>query len=64
VASLWTVSDESTALLMGRFYSSLRTGAAPAVALRTAMLEIRKQYDHPYFWAPFMVIGDGLTSGT
>ena len=64
VASLWTVSDESTARLMERFYAGLRRGAAPAVALREAMLAIREQYDHPYFWAPFMVVGDGLTSGT
>lgn len=63
VASLWTVSDESTARLMGRFYGSLRDGAAPAEALRAAMLAIREQYDHPYFWAPFVVVGDGLTSG-
>jgi tetratricopeptide (TPR) repeat protein len=62
VASLWTVSDESTARLMERFYASLKGGAAPAVALREAMLEIRQQYDHPYFWAPFLVTGDGLTS--
>ena len=64
VASLWTVSDASTAQLMERFYASLRTGEPPAVALRAAMLEIREQYDHPYFWAPFLVIGDGLTAGT
>jgi CHAT domain-containing protein len=63
VASLWTVNDESTALLMERFYRTLRQGVAPAVALREAMLEIRQQYDHPYFWAPFLVTGDGLTSG-
>ena len=25
------------------------------------MLELREQYDHPYFWAPFVVVGDGLT---
>ena len=63
VASLWTVSDESTARLMERFYASLRTGEPPAVALRAAMLAIRDRYDHPYFWAPFMVVGDGLTAG-
>ncbi|MGE3913134.1 MAG: CHAT domain-containing protein, partial [Chloroflexota bacterium] len=63
VASLWTVSDESTSRLMERFYRSLRTGAAPAEALREAMLAIREQYDHPYFWAPFMVVGDGLSTG-
>ena len=54
---------ERFARLMERFYTSLRQGMAPSVALRAAMLEIRQQYDHPYFWAPFVVIGDGLTSG-
>jgi tetratricopeptide (TPR) repeat protein len=63
VSSLWTVSDESTARLMERFYASLKGGEVPAVALRAAMLEIRQQYNHPYFWAPFLVTGDGLTSG-
>jgi CHAT domain-containing protein len=62
VASLWTVSDESTARLMERFYAGLRGGAAPAVALRAAMQTLRNQYDHPYFWAPFVVVGDGLTT--
>jgi CHAT domain-containing protein len=63
VASLWTVSDESTARLMERFYAGLRAGRPPAEALRAAMLATRDQYDHPYFWAPFTVVGDGLTSG-
>ena len=47
VASLWTVSDESTARLMERFYANLQTGEPPAVALRSAMLAIREQYNHP-----------------
>ena len=61
VASLWTVSDESTARLMEHFYARLKTGEGPAEAMQTAMLDIREQYDHPYFWAPFVVVGDGLT---
>ena len=48
---------------MERFYRGLKAGDVPAVALRAAMLEIRQQYDHPFFWAPFLVTGDGLTSG-
>jgi CHAT domain-containing protein len=63
VASLWTVSDESTALLMERFYASLRTGFPPSAALREAMQLLRQQFDHPYFWAPFVTVGDGLTGG-
>jgi tetratricopeptide (TPR) repeat protein len=61
VASLWTVSDESTARLMESFYAGLKTGVGPAEAMRTAMVGLREQYDHPYFWAPFVVVGDGLT---
>ncbi len=59
VASLWTVNDESTAKLMAGFYASLRQGDEPAEALRAAMLELRRAYDHPYFWAPFVVVGGG-----
>jgi hypothetical protein len=60
VASLWTVSDESTAHLMERFYAYLRGWAEPAEALRLAMLELRSGYDHPYYWAAFAVVGGGL----
>ena len=60
VASLWTVSDESTAHLMERFYACLRDGAEPAEALRTAMLALRGEYDHPYYWAAFAAVGGGL----
>jgi CHAT domain-containing protein len=60
VASLWTVSDESTAHLMADFYRQFQSGAEPAVALRAAMLGLRSRYDHPYYWAAFAVIGGGL----
>ncbi|MFN8526454.1 MAG: CHAT domain-containing tetratricopeptide repeat protein [Chloroflexota bacterium] len=61
VASLWPVNDESTARLMEHFYRSLQTGLTAAAALREAMLTLREQYDHPYFWAPFVVAGGGST---
>lgn len=60
VASLWTVSDESTARLMERFYVELRGGQGAAAALGAAMADVRAAFDHPYFWAPFVVIGHGL----
>ncbi|MBA2450451.1 MAG: CHAT domain-containing protein [Chloroflexi bacterium] len=62
VASLWPVSDETTALLMGRFYQELQNGAEPSTALRSAMVALRAQHDHPYFWAPFVVMGSGQTA--
>jgi CHAT domain-containing protein len=60
VASLWTVSYESTANLMADFYRKLPAGAEPATALQAAMLGLRPRYDHPYYWAAFAVIGGGL----
>jgi CHAT domain-containing protein len=57
VSSLWKVSDESTALLMQNLYRRLRAGVLPAVALRESELEVRKQFPHPFFWAPFVETG-------
>ena len=57
VSSLWTVDDESTALLMQAFYKELGRGRSPSTALRSAALAVRKKYPHPMFWAPFVVTG-------
>jgi CHAT domain-containing protein len=56
VASLWKVDDIATAELMTRFYTELeRTDKREA--LRTAQLETRKKYPHPYYWASFQLTG-------
>jgi CHAT domain-containing protein len=57
VSSLWKVNDESTAALMQEFYRGLKSGKPPAAAMRAAELHIRKQYPHPFYWAPFVVTG-------
>jgi CHAT domain-containing protein len=55
--SLWDVHDESTAALMQSFYREyIRTGDMPR-ALQSAMQHLRQQNPHPYFWAPFILIG-------
>lgn len=60
VASLWSVSDESTRQLMVEFYRQLRAGATLASALNTAELALLNQprTKHPFHWAPFVLIGD------
>jgi CHAT domain-containing protein len=60
VASLWPVSDQtSTPDLMVRFYRELDGGADKAEALRRARLSaIAEGHAHPYFWAPFVLLGD------
>jgi CHAT domain-containing protein/tetratricopeptide (TPR) repeat protein len=94
MASLWSVDDNSTALLMQKFYQHLSSGQmTKAQAMRQAQLDIlnlkddqgkaqaiaamsrvpmpiptaqssRKPstpgYVHPYYWAPFVLIGNGL----
>ena len=57
--TLWDVHDESTKEFMVEFYSQLRMGAAKSAAMQTAMQSLRKRYPHPYYWAPFSLIGKG-----
>jgi CHAT domain-containing protein len=59
VASLWRVPDEATRLLMSRFYTYLRAGDGKAEALRKAQLDTREQYPSPYYWAGFVLLGEG-----
>ncbi len=62
VASLWSVDDRSTQVFMDAFYGALKTGTVTKVeALRTAQISlIAGNYRHPYYWAPFILIGNGL----
>ncbi len=88
MASLWTVSDRGTQVLMTAFYDALAQGMTKAEALQTAQqamitnpqdplsalnrtaprptpregvtLPAAAGYDHPYYWAPFILIGNGL----
>ena len=57
VVSLWTVNDRSTSELMRYFYTGLSTGKSKSLALRSAMLEVKKESPHPYYWGPFILLG-------
>ncbi len=57
MATLWDVNDESTARFMKLFYRNLLGGSQPAHALQSAQCELRESYPHPYFWAPFVLVG-------
>jgi CHAT domain-containing protein len=57
--SLWDVHDASTRDFMISFYSHLAEGMAKPLALQTAMVELRQSHPHPYYWAPFSLIGKG-----
>jgi tetratricopeptide (TPR) repeat protein len=57
VVSLWLAQDETTADLMGKWYGRMSNGGGRTAALRAAQLEIKQRYPHPYYWAPFVLIG-------
>lgn len=59
IASLWLAQDNSTALLATTFYRHLSASNSPTAALRQAQLSVRQSHPHPYFWAPFVVVGKG-----
>lgn len=60
-ATLWPVADQSTGWLMSRFYRQRKV--AKVMALREAQLDMIRgkadpKWQHPYHWAPFIVIGN------
>ncbi len=63
VVSQWSVDDASTALLMSRFYENLaKRKMTKSAALKEASRWLRgrgSKYGHPYYWAPFVLMGDG-----
>lgn len=62
VVSLWNVNDQSTAILMEDFYRNLILGKDKDEALRLAQLKLMGykggKYQHPFYWAPFVLLGN------
>ncbi len=66
LATLWAVADDSTQNLMQAFYRQRETevGLSKAEALRQAQLSLLhgngfwRPYEHPYYWAPFILLGN------
>ena len=57
VMSLWSVDDEATKELMGRFVDLVASGQAVDKALQAAMQSLRKEYPNPSNWASFSIYG-------
>ncbi|QIZ69545.1 CHAT domain-containing protein [Oxynema aestuarii] len=57
LVSLWSVPDDTTAVLMGEFYRHWRQSGDKAQALRQAMLATIAVDPNPYGWAAFTAIG-------
>lgn len=61
LVSLWNVYDQSTAEFMTSFYRNLaKAGMNKAAALKEARIQMIRngKYSHPYYWAPFVLIGN------
>jgi CHAT domain-containing protein len=70
VVSLWKVEDQSTSMLMEKFYGYLKRGETKASALRKAKIDIinsrvnikatsmTTSLASPFFWAPFIIFGN------
>jgi tetratricopeptide (TPR) repeat protein/CHAT domain-containing protein len=57
--SLWSVSETSSVKLVESFFKHLKEGKGKLESLRLARKEIRDAgYDHPFFWAPFILVGE------
>jgi CHAT domain-containing protein len=65
--SLWPVEDRSTAQIMETFYRRLADGWTKGAALQFAQQraiqgsyegDMPEAYTHPYYWAPFFLVGD------
>lgn len=68
VVSLWKVEESSTTELMVEFHrlyrerlGQARPSLSTAGALRSAALALsrKERYAHPFYWAGFVVVGDG-----
>jgi len=60
LVTLWDVNDASTSDFMSRFYVCLsEKGQDKGIALQTAMTGLRESHPHPYYWAPFVLVGRG-----
>ncbi len=70
VVSLWKVEDQSTSLLMERFYQRLKQGESKSEALQQAKLDVlhttielkaigmHQSLASPFYWAPFILVGE------
>ncbi len=60
IVSQWKVEEAATTPLMLALHRELLAGTPKDEALRRAAIELRKneRYRHPFYWAPFVLVGD------
>jgi CHAT domain-containing protein len=63
LGTLWSVSDESTSFLIDQLYQQIAISSQnKAEILRQAQLQLiqSKQFNHPYYWASFVLVGNWI----
>lgn len=63
LATLWYINDRASSILISEFYRQLHDpSVSRAVAIRRAQLKLLKdpRYEHPGYWAPFILINNWL----
>jgi CHAT domain-containing protein len=63
LATLWTVNDEASAVLVTEFYQQLHgTSASRAIALQRAQKKLLadRRYQHPMYWSAFLLLNNWL----
>jgi CHAT domain-containing protein len=63
LSTLWQVNDKSTSQLMVQFYTEFKKGGvSKAEALHRAQkaLLAQPEYQNPYYWAPYILVGNWL----
>jgi CHAT domain-containing protein len=60
IGSLWSINDDATMEFMRLFYDGLAESNNKSLAMRKAQVAMikNKEFRHPFFWAPFILIGD------
>jgi CHAT domain-containing protein len=67
MATLWSVADASTGQFMNNFYQErMLQGSTKAEAIQATQRKfitgegLQGSYEHPFFWAPFILMGNWL----
>lgn len=59
IVSHWSVDSVATVRLMTGMFSAASPTKAGALTQAEVALQQSEQFSHPYYWAPFTIVGDG-----